>query len=130
VQVQPLNTEVKVGDFRVTVHGSQSKTSIQRGLAKYHAGAGATLHVVDFTVTNDFNRAIVLAARVWLKDASDRQFQPTPACQLATPDAIGRLDQINPGLSRRGKMCFEIPADATGLKFVFRDGLKTVPFAL
>lgn len=129
-QDQPLNTETKVGDFRVTVHGSASKSSTNRGLAKYHAGTNATLHIVDFTVTNDFNRAVVLATRVWLKDSTDRRFQATPACQFATPDAIGRLDEINPGLSRRGRMCFEIPANASGLKFVFRDGLKTVPFAL
>ena len=131
VQEQALNTPAAIGDFEVTVHGSSTKAITTRGLAKHKARAGATLRFIEVTVKNNGDRPKVLATHFWLEDATKRRFDPTPVCQLATPDSIGRLDQFNPGLARRGRMCFEIPAEATGLRFMFRDGFrKAVPFRL
>lgn len=119
-----LGAMAKIGSFEVTVHGSKISGGTSQGIFRHEARPGATLFFVDFTVKNAGDRPKVLATHLWLEDASGRRFDPTPACQLATPEAVSLLEQLNPGLERRGRMCFEIPSEAAGLRFKFRDGFR------
>lgn len=94
---------------------------------RHEAGPGAELRLVDLTVENTGKRATSLVGAVYFADAEDRQYTSTPGCMFALGKAgLGGLDQIQPGLSKRGQVCYEVPKGAA-LDLMVRPALLKPP---
>jgi hypothetical protein len=76
--------------------------------------------VIDLTIQNQSATAISFSSllQTWLKDASAQKYDVDLMASVASgnssPDG-----EIAPGETVRGQICFQVPATATGLTFVF-----------
>lgn len=113
--------------WTATVHGVDVRRSVGGKLVHHDAGQGAELRVVDLTLENTGKRATSLAGAMFFRDAEDRQYGPTPGCMFALgKQGLGGLEQIQPGLGKRGKVCYEVPQGAE-LQLLVRPALLKPP---
>ncbi len=113
--------------WTVTIHEVSTRRSVGGKLVRHVPGEGAELRVVDLTVENTGKRATSLAGAVFFADSEDRQYGPTPECMFSLgKQGLGGLEQIQPGLKKRGKVCYEVPKDAD-LMLMVRPALLQQP---
>lgn len=104
----------QIGDARVTVHSSR----MDPGSEFSKPEIGKAWIIVDATVENtgddEYNLSSLLQTAI--RDSADREHD-----DLAFAETSGSLDGAIPsGQPLRGERAYEIPADATGLQFVFK----------
>lgn len=131
VVVHPVGESAPVGDFTVTVHGSARHARVGGRVVNHAAPDGATLLVVDVSAENGAKKPQSMLGRFLLVDG-DRTFNHTGACQIAIKDHWRILEAVNPGVERRGKICFEIPAGLSAPALGVKPGLlgKPIRFAV
>ncbi len=112
----PIGEPVTAGEMVLTVHG----VSFPEGEQFNRPDEGHRFVLVDVTIENRGSRSQNLSSlmQTWLKDdAGYRYTVDISASILATG---GRIDgELAAGESVRGQIGFQVPLDATGLRFVF-----------
>ena len=106
----------------MTVTATTEKAKVRDSYAKYKAGEGATLRIVDVKVTNNGKDQAMIFSNFKLLDNQDREFDTSSDCTMATKGHFS-MEQINPGLGKSGSLCFEVPAAAAGLKLRFSSSM-------
>ncbi len=126
-----LGTAKSIDSFEVTLNSTSEKRSTKDSFMDHTAGEGAILRLVNVKIKNIGKEQEMLLDNFKVV-SGEMEFGTSTECTMATPKALS-WDQINPGLSKTGNVCFEIPADATGLKLVFEAsmwGSKKMTFSL
>jgi hypothetical protein len=122
-----VGTPLVMNGWTATIHGTSTRRSVGSKIVNHAAGEGAELRLVDLTVENTGKKATVLAGAVFFRDAEDREYGPTPGCMFALgKEGLGGLEQIQPGLKKRGKVCYEVPKGAD-LMLMVRPALLKPP---
>jgi hypothetical protein len=120
------NTGVS-SDVTITVKGVETKPEVGNELTKEKA-QGA-FKIVEVSLTNGQKDAITIDANSFkLVDDQNREFSYSTNGQTAQDIANGGnvdffLKKLNPGLTQVGKIVFDVPADAKGLKLKATGGM-------
>jgi hypothetical protein len=80
--------------------------------------------VIDFTFTNNRNEEVTLdpELHMTLKDHEGREFGTDPdAYEFVPTDLDIFLEPVNPGVSKTGRVIYQVPADATGFTLKLDD---------
>ncbi len=104
-----VGAPIEMKGWTATVHGSRVARNVGNTFMNHAAGAGAELLLIDLSAENTSNNPMVIAGKILVKDADRRTFQTPPGCMFAIKDKLGPLEQIQPGLKKRGTVCFEVP---------------------
>lgn len=130
---EPPPKPVSIGEplvfdcWTVTIHDVSMRGSVGGKLMRHVPSDGAELRVVELTVENTGKRATSLAGAVFFADAEDRQYAPVPECMFALgAQGLVGLEQIQPGLKKKGKVCYEVPEGAR-LTLMVRPALLQQP---
>jgi len=112
--VYSVGDEVIVEDFKYILHGVETKSEIE-GYFSNEKADGVFL-IIDLTMENIGNTAEYLNDEIYIVDDRGREFEEDTDAKYKLDDSerFGSLDKINPGLSKRGKMVFDVPADIKG----------------
>lgn len=121
-QVYAVGDVVQLGDVALTVLGWNRL----EGTPFAQPEAGNTFVAVELMLLNQSDRAANLStlAQMSLKDGEDRRYTIDLLAATAAGGAAPE-GELAPGERVRGKIGFQVPADATGLTFVFDGGLFT-----
>lgn len=108
---------VKLGDWRVQVHGvTDPLESTNEFLTP---APGNRWVAVDTEVTNMGSEPQAVSSLLCFEAVDDQNRSYTLAVTAdtgsATPDG-----EVGPGAARRGTLAYEVPADAAGLRLVFK----------
>ncbi|MFB7142408.1 DUF4352 domain-containing protein [Gottfriedia sp. NPDC056225] len=123
---KPLSNTGVSSDVTIKVNGIESKNRI--GGAYTKEIAQGVFKVVSLSITNGQKDAITLDANSFkLIDDKGREFTYSTSGQTALEIADNSLSdfflkQLNPGLTQNGKIVFDLPKDAKGLKLQARGG--------
>ncbi len=121
-----IGDDVTVGDLAYRVESSKEASSIQSG-NEFIDDLTTTgkFVIIDVTVqNNDKESRYVDGAMFKLLDKDGAEYSSTSEADMLINDGTGFfLEKINPKMSRRGKVAFEVPADATNLKLQVSSGL-------
>jgi hypothetical protein len=80
--------------------------------------------VIDFTFTNNRNEEVTLDPELHmiLKDHEGREFGTDPdALEYVPTNLFIFLEPVNPGISKGGRVIYQVPADATGFTLKLDD---------
>jgi hypothetical protein len=117
------------GDVQWTVTGAESVGELVREgptpkLTKIEQGRFVT---IDFDFTNNGDSSAMLDnASVTLLDSEDRESRPKPDASTYIPeDRKIFLESVNLGITRQGRVIFEVPPEASGFQLQVGD---TKPF--
>ena len=117
------------GDVQWTVTSAERVGELRREgptpkLTKTEQGSFVT---VDFDFTNNGSDSATLDnASVTLLDGEGRESRPKPDASTYIPeDRRIFLESVNPGITRQGRVIFEVPPDASGFQLQVGD---TKPF--
>jgi hypothetical protein len=121
-----LQKEGVSSDVKIAVTGFESKQKL--GTNQFAiAEAQGVFKVVSITLTNNQKDAITVDSNSFeLIDDQGRKFSASSEAQMAlTVDDKNSffLKQVNPGLSAKGQVAFDVPADAKGFKLDARGGM-------
>lgn len=105
-EVAGMGEVVRVGDVEFTVHGVS--TSKQVG-GTYGTKAQGTFLLVDVTVTNVGNEAITTDSNFFQLLVGEKTYDADSSASLyANPDANFFFEQVNPDLSAKGSVVFDV----------------------
>ena|GEM_PF-4675627 len=116
-----MKEPIKVESMVVNLLSVTDKTSTRDGYSKYKAVSGATLKIVEVKITNAGSEQLNIMDNFKLYDSHGREFSSSSSCNSATPKGLS-WEEINPGLSQQGKVCFEIPKSAGELLLKIETG--------
>jgi RNA polymerase subunit RPABC4/transcription elongation factor Spt4 len=125
--VKPLSNEGVSSDVTIKVTGVEGKPEVGNQFSKEKAQG--VFKIVSVSITNNQKDAITLDANTFnLVDDKGREFTYSTSGQTALSLADDTLTdfflkQLNPGLTQAGKIVFDVPADAKGLKLKARGGM-------
>jgi hypothetical protein len=123
---KPLSNEGVSSDVNIKVTGVESKSEVGGQFSKEKAQG--VFKIVNLAVTNNQKDAITLDATSFkLLDDKNREFSHSVEGQTALEMEDSSLQnfflkQLNPGLTQNGKIVFDVPTDAKGLKLKARGG--------
>lgn len=113
-KVYQLGEEIQAGDFTWKIMGASTAKEIGQDLAGTFLGetADGIFVIVDVEVSNTANSAKYLTnSYVKLIDEQGREFSPdTVAAFYLKPEGSALIfEQINPGITKKGKMVYDVP---------------------
>jgi hypothetical protein len=122
-----LQKEGVSSDVKIAVEGFESKDQLgtnQFAIAK----AQGVFKVVTVTMTNNQKDAITVDSNSFkLVDDQGREYSASSDAQMALATSDEKNDlllkQVNPGLTVKGQVAFDVPADAKGFKLDARGGM-------
>lgn len=115
-QTHNVGDVIAMGETTITVN----EITYPAGTEFTKPDEGKKFLVVDLTIENKSAEAINISTmlQMWLKDPSGQKYTVDIMASVASggtsPDG-----EISPGEKVRGQVSFQVPADATGLVFVF-----------
>jgi hypothetical protein len=109
-----MKEPIKVDTMVVELLEASHKDNTKDGYSKYKAAKGATLKIVKVKISNAGKEQLSLSGNFTLYDSLKREFSSSSSCTSATPKGLS-WEEINPGLSQEGTICFEVPKSADGL---------------
>jgi hypothetical protein len=113
---QPL----KVGDVTFTVTGTSTATNVG---GEYGVKAQGQFLILDVIVKNEGKEAITTDSSFFKLKSGDITYDADgTAAVYANEDNNFFLQKVNPGLENKGKVVFDIPADATNLQVQVQTG--------
>ena len=101
-----VGEEVSIGYWSYTVHDVGWTSIIGNGLS---GQANAAFLVVDVTARNNDSTSSNLPP-FYLVDTAGRKYDHSPAGSFSA-GFFGPLDKLNPGVSKRGLIAFDVPPD-------------------
>lgn len=118
VKSYSVGDEIQAGDFKWKINGFTSATEIGQEVAGTFFGekADGIFLIIDVEVENTGNSANYLTDNfVKLIDEQGREFSPNSAAAIYLKPQGSALifEQINPGIKKKGKIVYDMPA---GLK--------------
>lgn len=129
VDIQSPGDEVSYGDTAVTLNSVDFTTKIG---SYAEAEEGNEFAVVDITTTNnsDEEKQISTLLQMLVKDDRGNSYGFSISGTTGLDRAYDESTPLGPGEERRGKMAYEVPADASQLYWIFEftlwnDGDKT-----
>ncbi|WP_251028048.1 MULTISPECIES: DUF4352 domain-containing protein [unclassified Bacillus (in: firmicutes)] len=124
---KPLSNEGVSSDVKIKVSGSETKQQVGNEFSK--TKAQGIFKIVSVEITNNQKDAITLDTNSFkLVDSKDREFTYSTDGQTdlgIAEDSVADffLKQLNPGLTQKGKIVFDVPADAKGFKLKATGGM-------
>ncbi|MFE4201982.1 DUF4352 domain-containing protein [Aneurinibacillus aneurinilyticus] len=114
---------VQVDNFTYTVSGTSNKKQI--GNEYLNKKTENTFLVIDVAIKNGDKEARMMDTSLFkLKDANGTEYDPMAEADMyVNGDSPLFLANVNPGLTKKGKVVFELPTDAKGLQLVVSSGL-------
>lgn len=121
-----IGDNVTVENFVYRVEGVEEKSRIESG-NQFIDDVKTTgkFVIVDVTVTNNDKESRYVDSNMFkLLDSSGTEFSASNDANNLINDDLGfLLEEINPKMNRRGKIAFEVPADAANLNLQVSSGL-------
>lgn len=118
----------RVHDYMVTVHGVRRASGTKDGVMTHEAEPGNVLVFVDATVTYIGPEEHSPFFPYDLVAPDGEEYDTYLGCQMSNAKAFETSGAYASGESRRGELCFDVPADVTGWKFRFKPEM-TAPSA-
>jgi len=112
----PIGEPIAVGDLSITINGVSSP----EGLQFAQPAPGSRFIAVDLSVTNSGDVAVNVSTmlQMKLKDSTGQQYSINLLAATAAGGAAPE-GELSPGETVRGPVGFQVPADVSGLLFVF-----------
>jgi hypothetical protein len=110
-----------VGNVEWTVTDAYLTNQLRSGFGTQKRGRFV---VVDFTFTNNRNEEVTLDPQLHmvLKDSRGREFGPDPDAWEFVPTNLDIfLEPVNPGVSKNGRVIYQVAPDATGFTLTVDD---------
>ncbi|WHY95010.1 DUF4352 domain-containing protein [Neobacillus cucumis] len=124
---KPLSKEGVSSDVKIKVTGLETKQQVGNEFS--NTKAQGIFKIVSVEITNNQKDAITVDANSFkLEDSKGREFTYSTDGQTdlgIADDSIADffLKQLNPGLTQKGKIVFDVPSDAKGLKLKATGGM-------
>ncbi len=123
-----IGQTVADGDFAFTVNSVNTASSV--GNSYVAKTAQGIYYIISIKINNNGkNTNTINASDFNVVDSQGRKFDYSNDGQMAMEESQGTTDlflqQVQPGLSITGKIIFDVPKDATGLKLLAQGGLFT-----
>ncbi|MFP5108812.1 DUF4352 domain-containing protein [Neobacillus sp. C211] len=123
---KPLSNEGVSSDVAIKVIGVETKSEVGGEFSKEKAQG--VFKIVSVELTNNQKDAITVDANSFkLMDNKGREFTHASDAQTAMDMETGDMDfflkQLNPGLTQKGTIVFDIPKDAKGLVLLATGGM-------
>lgn len=101
---------LKVGDVVFTVH---SKTTANNVGGEFGEDAEGKFLILDVSVKNEGKESITTDASFFKLKSGDTTYEASSSAAVyANENAEFFLAQVNPGIENKGKVVFDVPADA------------------
>lgn len=113
--------EVQVGNVAWRVTSRYLTNQLNSSFGTHKRGRFV---VIDFWFTNNRDEEVTLDPELHmvLKDTQGREFGPDPdAYEFMPTDLDISLEPVNPGVSKAGRVIYQVPADATGFTLTLDD---------
>jgi Domain of unknown function (DUF4352)/zinc-ribbon domain len=110
-----------VGNVEWTVTDAYLTNQLRSGFGTQKSGRFV---VVDFTFTNNRDEEVTLDPQLHmvLKDSQGREFGPDPDAWEFVPQNLNIfIEPVNPGVSKDGRVVYQVGADATGFTLTLDD---------
>lgn len=121
-----LTNEGTASDVKFVVDGSKTAPTVGKNQFAT-VKANGIFKIVDISVTNNQKDAITINTSLFkLIDDQNREFSPSNEAIMAIEvDQKNSffLKEINPGITMKGSVAFDVPADAKGFKLKARGGI-------
>ena len=123
-----IGQTVADGDLAFTVNSISTASSV--GNSYVAKTAQGIYYIITIKIDNNGKDTKTINASDFnVVDSQGRKFDYSNDGQLAMEESTGTTDlflqQVQPGLSVTGKIIFDVPKDATGLKLLAQGGLFT-----
>ncbi len=123
-----IGDSIPVGDLTWKITGVSTTSEIGQDLAGTFMGekADGLFVVLDVEVENTANTAQYLTdSYIKLVDSQNREFSPNSVAAVYLQPAGSALifEQLNPGITKKGKIVYEVPADIKTFDVKITSGL-------
>jgi hypothetical protein len=111
-----IGDSIQAGDFTWKITGSSTATEIGQDIGGSFFGekADGIFIILDVEVTNTGNSAqYLMDSYLKLVDDQGREFSPNSAAAIyLKPEGSALMfEQVNPGITKKGKIVFDVPVD-------------------
>lgn len=115
VPLYKVGDEIKVGDFKYTIHGIKSKSQVGETIFGTEKADGVFL-IVDLTVENIENEPEYFQDNIFITDSKGREFEEDIDAKIyyGYDNLFDPLEKLQPGLPKRAEIIFDVPKDTEG----------------
>ncbi len=120
----PIGQPLNVGDVRWVVTSARQRDRLeQKDFGQFGNTKQGNFVVVNFEFTNNSNEALTLdSISMTLLDKRGREFETDPDTFGYVPSDLDPfLEQVNPGVSKKGRVIFTVAPDASKFKLRLGD---------
>ena len=125
-----LRQTTTFGPYKLTVHSMETKSSISHEVFQHKSRAGWELLLVKLTLENTSKGDVSLMSPFSVIDRHPFTFDDNVACGLALSDGLDSILGVDGKAKVTGRVCFEVPTDAKGLKLRFQPDMMNASWNL